>query len=222
MTLSTGEAVDAPKPLKTALGRLRRESRAQARKFAAGKLAFPGDKHYRSNNWRKGNARLSRLHARVARIRLDFTHKLTTRLCRENQAVGIEDLHVKGMLANHKLARAISDVLWGELRRQLTYKAPIYRTRLVVANRFFPSSKTCWCCGAVKEVLSLRERTFECPCGWVCNRDQNAALNLDDITYPGLPGKRRLRTGRIGTATSVAEQPSLAEAGTSCPLVGTS
>ena len=214
---SAGVFYEAPKPLKAVLKKLRRSQRSQARKLIAGRRAKPDDKRYRSKNWLKGNKRLSKLHARVASVRLDFIHKMTTDLCRENQAIGVEDLNVAGMLKNRCLSRSISDVAWGEILRQLQYKAVIYGTRLVVADRFFPSSKTCSSCRAVKKTLALSEREFVCECGLEIDRDLNAALNL----YPGLLGNQRLRTGRIGT--SQEEQPSLVEAGTRpCALVRTS
>ncbi len=121
-TLSSGKAFDAPKPLKAALRRLKIRGRRISRKIESAKVAAgfaPGAKLPEgtrlpvSNNREKSAMILARLHARIADVRADFTHKLTTQLCRENQAVVIEDLHVKGMLANDKLARAISDSgLW--------------------------------------------------------------------------------------------------------------
>jgi putative transposase len=129
-TFSTGEKIAAPRPLRSALRRLRIRSRRVSRKVQAAKAAvgMPGSlpkgaRLPRSANQIKGARRLARLHARIARVRADFTHKLTTRLCRENQAVAIEDLHVKGMLANTRLARSIADVGFYEFRRQLQYKA---------------------------------------------------------------------------------------------------
>ncbi|MEN3275028.1 MAG: putative transposase, partial [Massilia sp.] len=134
-TLSTGEKVQAPRPLKGALRRLRLRGRRQSRKLEAAKRAagisgpLPrGTRLPVSKNRTKGARSLARLHARIARIRNDFTHKLTNRLCRENQAVAIEDLNVKGMLANSCLARAIADIGFYQVRRQLHYKAQRYGT----------------------------------------------------------------------------------------------
>jgi putative transposase len=122
---------------------------------------------------------LARLYARIANIRADFTHKLTTRLCRENQALVIEDLNVKGMLENEKLARAISDVGFGMLRSQLEYKARRYGTQLTIADRWYPSSRLCSSCGWKNEALTLRDRKWVCAqCGAHHDRDLNAALNL--------------------------------------------
>jgi IS605 OrfB family transposase len=115
---------------------------------------------------------LARLHARIANIRADFTHKLTTRLCRENQALVIEDLHVKGMLANDRLARAISDVGFGMFRSQMEYKAKRHGTRLVIADRWYPSSRLCSACGWKHESLTLNDRQWTCPkCGTRHERD---------------------------------------------------
>ena len=137
-TVSSGEVIEAPKPLKAALRRLEIRSRRLSRKLEAARKAAGFERHARlpegtrlpvSNNRQKSAAILARLYARIANIRADFTHKLTTRLCRENQALVIEDLNVKGMLENEKLARAISDVGFGMLRSQLEYKAKRYGTR---------------------------------------------------------------------------------------------
>lgn len=187
-TLSNGEAIEAPKPLKAALRRLKIRSRSMSRKIEAAKITAGFSPNARlpkgtrlpiSNNHRKSAATLARLHARIANIRADFTHKLTTRLCRENQAVVIEDLHVKGMLANDKLARAISDVGFGMFRSQMEYKAKRYGTRLVIAGRWYPSSRLCSICDWKNDALTLKDRQWTCPqCGTCHDRDHNAALNL--------------------------------------------
>jgi len=175
------EPIVGPKPLRHALGSLRRANRCLHRRTKG------------SNNRRKAAAKLARIHARVANVRRDFLHKVTTRLCRENQAVVIEDLHVSGMLRNHRLARAIADVGFGMFRTFMTYKAPIYRSELIVADRWFASSKRCHGCGNVKEELSLSERTYTCEaCGLVIDRDANASLNLE--AYPRLAGNGRKTT----------------------------
>lgn len=166
-TLSTKEVIQGSKPYRTALRKLKRESRWHSRKTLG------------SSNRRKASGKLARVHRRVSWIREDFLHKLTTRLCRENQAIGIEDLAVGNMSRNHCLALGILDEGWGEFRRQLTYKSIIYEDKLQVFDRFYPSSKACSECGLVKDVLPLSERVFRCEgCGFVCDRDHNASLNL--------------------------------------------
>jgi len=197
-TLSNGETIEAPKPLKRALRRLKIRNRRLNRKIEAAKVAAgfsskeklpKGIRLPVSRNRQKSAAILARLHARIANIRADFIHKLTTRLCRENQAVVIEDLHVKGMLANDKLARAISDVGFGMFRLQMEYKAKRYGTRLVIADRWYPSSRLCSVCGWKNEALTLKDRQWTClDCGTVHDRDLNAALNLKRLaTETALP-----------------------------------
>lgn len=197
-TLSTGEKIDGPKPLKAHLKRLKRAQRRVGRKQKG------------SNNRKRTVRKAARLHQRIANIRNDWTHKLTTRLCRENQAVVVEDLNVRGMLANHHLARAISDVGFHEVRRQLTYKAPLHRTHLVVVDRWFPSSKLCSDCGAKHEDLVLSDRVFRCPvCEVAKDRDWNAALNLRTA---GLAGT--YACGPEGSGAACSTKPCRGEAGT--------
>lgn len=167
-TLSTGEPpIPGPKPHKALLDRLRRLSRSLSRKQKG------------SRNRRKAKAKLARLHARIANIRLDALHKLTTEITRRFHTVGIEDLNVRGMMANRHLARSIADMSFHEFRRQLEYKAERRGGRVVVADRWFPSSKTCSACGSVQEAMPLSVRQWICPdCGTRHDRDLNAARNL--------------------------------------------
>lgn len=165
--LSTGETIEGPKAHKAALARLRRANKALARKKRG------------SANRRKAKARLGRLHARVGAIRRDALHKLTTRLAKGFRVIGIEDLNVRGMIRNRSLSRAVSDMGFFEFRRQLDYKCRLYGSRLVVADRWYQSSKSCSCCGSVKADLDLSERTYRCDaCGFEADRDMNAAVNL--------------------------------------------
>ncbi|MFB2983120.1 RNA-guided endonuclease InsQ/TnpB family protein [Microseira sp. BLCC-F43] len=130
-------------------------------------------------NWKKAQIKIARLHRQIANIRKDTLHKLTTILAKNHGIVVIEDLNVSGMMANHKLAASIADMGLFEFRRQLTYKCQLYGARLVVVDRWFPSSKLCSNCGAKKETLLLKERVFEChSCGHTQDRDLNAAINL--------------------------------------------
>ncbi len=132
-----------------------------------------------SNGRRKAARRLGRIHARIAALRKTLLHEISSQLARSCTSVVIEDLNAAGMLANRRLARVVSDAAFGELRRQLEYKTGWYGTELVVADRWFPSSKTCSSCGAVKTELTLAERTYSCPsCGLEIDRDLNAAINL--------------------------------------------
>ncbi|NMG08411.1 RNA-guided endonuclease TnpB family protein [Brasilonema sp. UFV-L1] len=132
-----------------------------------------------SANWRKAQLQIARLHRKIANIRKDTLHKLTTLLAKNHGVIVIEDLNVSGMMANHKLAKAIADMSFFEFRRQLTYKCELYGSKLVVVDKWFPSSKTCSNCGTKKEILALSERVFECGhCGFVIDRDLNAAVNL--------------------------------------------
>jgi putative transposase len=120
------------------------------------------------------------LHRKIANIRKDTLHKLTSHLAKNHGRIGIEDLNVSGMMANHKLAKAIADMGFYEFRRQLEYKCGLYGSELVVVDRWFASSKTCSNCGTKKETLSLSERVFECNhCGFTCDRDLNASINLE-------------------------------------------
>lgn len=167
VTLSTGEKIDSPKPLKKHLRRMKRLSRAHSRKQKG------------SNNRRKSALKLAKLHARITHVRQDFLHKTTTDLTQRFAVIGIEDLNVRGMMANDKLSRAISDIGFYEFRRQLEYKAAWSGGTVVVVNRWFPSSKTCSCCGVKAEVMPLSIREWTCAhCGAEHDRDVNAALNI--------------------------------------------
>lgn len=120
-----------------------------------------------------------RIHNRVANLREDGIHKLTTDLAATYGTVVVEDLNIAGMLRNRQLARHLADASFGEIRRQLDYKTRWNGGTLVVADRWFPSSKTCSTCGLVKPKLSLSVRTFICEsCGLTLDRDLNAAINL--------------------------------------------
>ncbi len=167
VTLSTGEKIDSPKPLKKYLQRLKRVSRWHSRKQKG------------SANRRKSARRLAKLHARIAHIRQNWTHQTTTDLTRRFALIGIEDLHVRGMVANEKLARSINDIGFYEFRRQLEYKAALSGSTVVVVDRWFPSSKTCSICGVKAEKMPLSIREWTCAhCGAEHDRDINAARNI--------------------------------------------
>ena len=139
-----------------------------------------------SRNRQKLRVRIARLHRRIANIRSHAIHKLTAFLASNYSEVVIEDLNVKGMMANHHLARAIGDVGFYEFRRQLEYKMALRGGLLVVAPRFYPSSKRCRFCGETNKDLTLSDRSWICPhCGeTIEDRDLNAALNLFHYSKP--------------------------------------
>jgi putative transposase len=129
-----------------------------------------------SKNREKARRKVARIHARIADRRRDYQHQLSTRLIRENQVICVESLAVKNMLQNRSLAKVIADVGWGEFVRQLEYKALWYGRTLIKIDRWFPSSKTCSCCGYLLEDLDLAVREWVCPsCGSRHDRDVNAA-----------------------------------------------
>jgi putative transposase len=158
---------DPPRALRRGLAKQRRLARAVTRKPRG------------SGNHRDSARRLRTHHRHVASVRTHFIHQLTNRLVKTHAQLVIEDLNIRGMLANPRLARHIADAAWGELHRQLAYKAAWTGGLLMLADRWLPSSKTCSGCGAVREHLTLAERTFQCEqCGLSIDRDLNAAVNL--------------------------------------------
>lgn len=166
---SNGQVFDNPHHLYEADRKLKRLQREQARRKKGG------------SNWHKSVAAVQRAQAHVADLRRNLQHEISDYVTRDVRPVMIvlEDLNVSGMQSNHHLARAISDVGFYELRRQIEYKAAWLGIEVVIADRWFPSSKTCNRCGSVRTELSLSERTFVCPdCGYTNDRDLNAALNL--------------------------------------------
>ncbi len=179
LILSDGIAIDNPKPLKKNLRKIKRLSRQLS------KRVHPKTKEERlqgakkSNNYMKLSVRLAHAQGRVANIRRDFLHKVTTILTTHYGEIAIEDLNVKGMTKNHRLAQAVNDVSFGELRRQIEYKAATNGVRVLKVDRYYPSSKTCSVCGSVKKDLTLHDRTYRCDkCGAVLDRDYNASRNL--------------------------------------------
>lgn len=166
-TLSSGEVIKGAKSYKKYESKLSKMQWLNRHKIRG------------SANWKKAQLQIARLHRKIANIRKDTLHKLTTLLAKNHGTVVIEDLNVSGMMALHKLAKAIADMSFFEFRRQLTYKCELYGSKLIVVDRWFPSSKTCSNCGTKKETLGLDERVFECShCGFVIDRDLNAAINL--------------------------------------------
>ena len=182
--LSTGQAIPNPAPLQGALRRLRRLNRQLARRH--GPRAPDGSRRAASASWRRARRQLARAQARVANVRRDHLHKLTTGLAGEYGTVVVEQLHVAGMLHNRSLARRLADAGMTELRRQLAYKTTWADGRLVQADMFYPSSKTCSDCGHVKAKLPLSAREFHCErCELAIDRDENAARNLAALVQTG-------------------------------------
>jgi putative transposase len=166
-TLSTGEKIQAPRAFRKNEVLLARRQRELARK--------------RHGSIIRGRAKLrvARMHARISDVRRDFLHKLSTRLIRENQAIAVESLEVRGMQQNRRLAKSLADAGWAEFVRQLEYKAAWYGRELTCIDRWYPSSKRCAACGHVLKSLPLSTRAWMCPeCGAEHDRDVNAARNI--------------------------------------------
>ncbi len=167
VALSTGESVGNPRYFAKDEKRLAKAQRRLAKKKKG------------SKNRNKARLKVAKIHARIADRRRDYQHKLSTRIAHENQVICVESLAVKNMVKNHSLAKAISDVGWGEFVRQLEYKSQWYGRTLIKIDRFYPSSKTCHACKHVLDSLPLDIREWVCPaCGVVHDRDTNAALNI--------------------------------------------
>lgn len=191
---------EAPRSLARSLPKLRRASKAASRK------------RIRSQNRRKANERLNRIHGRIADQRRHFVHEITSELVKTHDRLCLEDLAVANMLRNRRLSRRIADAAWGELQRQVVYKAAWYGTELVLAPRFFASSKICSTCGQLNTPLTLADRTFRCRdsgCGLIIDRDLNAAINLaawaeaerrSAVRAPDPEARGRVNNARGGTS----------------------
>ena len=168
-TLSTGVVFNNPKASKRFKKKLARQQRELARKVRG------------SNQYLKQKLKVAKTHKRVSDIRLDATHKSSTTISKNHAIIVIEDLNVKGMMANHKLAGAVADANFSEFRRQIEYKSNKFGSEVIIAPRFYPSSKTCSSCGHVQD-MPLKERIFNCGgCGLIIDRDLNAAKNLEKL-----------------------------------------
>jgi putative transposase len=167
LTLSTGDKISNPRHERRDRARLARAQRELSRKAK-------GD----GANRAKARRKVARVYACIADRRRDTLHKITTRLVRENQTIVIEDLTVRNLLKNGKLARAISDAAWSEFRSMLEYKAQWYGREVIAVDRWFPSSKLCSNCGTLQDKMPLHVRTWTCDCGITHDRDVNAARNI--------------------------------------------
>jgi putative transposase len=203
-TLSDGQIAENPHHLKRHLKRIKRLQQSVCRKLKG------------SHNRKQAIRRLAKQHRRVANLRADTLHQLTSRLAKTKSVVVIEDLNVSGLLKNHHLAQAISDVGFAEFRRQLGYKAAWYGGRVILADRWFASSRTCSCCGWVDENLTLADRTFVCrnpnrpDCGLVMDRDLNAAINLAKLADSSADSRNAFGEGSAGLDGSIqVKLPSL-------------
>ncbi|NES87853.1 MULTISPECIES: RNA-guided endonuclease InsQ/TnpB family protein [Okeania] len=184
-TLSNGEKIDAPKPLKKRINKYRKLSKSLSKKTI-------GSKRYD-----KARLRIAKFHAKLKDTRTDFLHKLSTEIIRDNQTVILEDLNVSGMVKNRKLSRAISDLGWRQFRTFLEGKALKYGRGFRVIDRWLATSQICSCCGFKGGKLDLSIREWEClNCGAKHDRDENAAINIlvaggQSETLNGRGGKRK-------------------------------
>ena len=207
--VSDGRWFENPMPLRKAQRKLRRLQCELARR----KLG--------SQNREKTRHKLAHQYARIANIRQDALHKATSAIVARTKpdserasVIAIEDLKVSGMLRNHHLACAISDVGFYGFRRQLEYKAAWSGSRIYVADRFFPSSKMCHVCGAINDNLTLSDRVWTCDCGAVLDRDLNAAINLRNLASTASSAGiyacgEDVRPTAVSLAASMKQEPSV-------------
>jgi putative transposase len=211
---STGEVTEVPNPrhLVRALRKVRSRSRTVSRRQGPDRRTG----QMPSNRWKRADAARNRALGRVADQRRDALHKTTTGLACTYGTVVVEDLHVAGMVRNRRIARHVQDASFGEIRRQLEYKTAWHGGTLIVADRWFASSKTCSECGTAKAKLTLSEREWTCTaCGTVLDRDVNAAVNLARLAGSASDsnGRGADRQTRPGGQVAVKRQPGTAKAG---------
>lgn len=164
---SNNEFVSNPKYLRTLELKLKKAQKILSKRAKGGKNRF------------KQQKRVFKIHEKIRNQRLDFLHKLSTKLINENQVICLEDLQVKNMVKNHYLAKSISDASWSKFIELLKYKADWYGRNLIQIDKFFPSSKLCSNCGSAKKDLTLKDREYYCSsCGITIDRDYNASLNI--------------------------------------------
>ena len=169
LTFSDGQTINNPKWIRNNEFKLKKLQKELSKKVKG------------SKNRNKLRIRLAKLHEKIKNQKQDFLHNITTKIINENQVIVLEDLNVSGMLKNHNLAKSIQELGLGELRRQLEYKSLWYNRDIIFVDRWFPSSKTCSCCGWKNNSLSLSDREFICEdCGVVIDRDLNASINIEN------------------------------------------
>jgi putative transposase len=193
---SDNERIESPNYLRKSEEKLKKLQRLLSRKVKG------------SNKKNKARLKVARVHEKITNQRNDFLHKLSNRLVRENQSIFAESLNVKGIMANHRLAKSVSDAGWGEFLRQIKYKSEWEGTHFGQIDRFFPSSKRCSECGWINQSLTLKDREWVCQnCGAIIDRDLNAAHNIllfGKISVgQGLP--KHKRPGRAGAVRPLAE-----------------
>ena len=215
--VSDGQRFENPKALRKAQSKLKRFQRELSRRKKGGK------------NREKTRQKIAKAHQRIANIRRDTLHKATSAIVAKTKpdskrpsVVVLEDLNVSGMLSNHCLAQAISDVGFAEFRRQLEYKSVWYGSDLMLADQFFPSSRLCRHCGCINSELKLSDREWTCDCGAILDRDLNAALNLKSLAVPSVRRKQAerqtlaesdVRLAVVSQAASLKQEPSLESRG---------
>lgn len=194
--LSDGTSFENPKYLSHQLKRLRIEQRTLARRYKKG-VKTEGQ----SKGWHNQKLVVAKLHEKIKNKRQDFLHKTSTEIIKNHDTVCLEDLNIKGMMQNRKLAKAISDVSWSEFNRMLEYKADWYGKNIIKIGRFQPSSKTCFDCGAINNLLKLSDREWVCSnCGILHDRDENAAKNIKSFGLEAKPSTANVgqKVKRIG------------------------
>lgn len=197
LVTSKNDKIDAPKFLRKSERKVIRLQQTLSRKIKG------------SNRRSKARIKVARIHEKIANQRNDFLHKLSHRLVSENQAIFAEDLNVKGILANHCLAKSVSDSGWSEFVRQIKYKSEWSGVYFGQIDRFFPSSKRCYNCGWINESLSLKDREWVCQdCGQVVDRDFNAAQNILQFGKLSMVGQElpKLKRSRRGGAVRLLNE----------------
>lgn len=198
LVTSNNETINPPKFLRKSEKKLKRFQQLFSRKVKG------------SNRRNKARIKVARIHEKISNQRNDFLHKLSHRLVSENQAIFAEDLHIKGMIKNHCLAKSISDAAWSEFIRQIKYKSEWDGAHFGQIDRFFPSSKRHNVCGWINESLTLADREWLCQrCGQIVDRDHNAAQNILQFgkleQVPGDARKLPKRPGRPRAIRRIAE-----------------